>query len=116
MTLKKRVATLGVAMVFVLGVSLHPAPVRADTEEAFILAGVAIAAYVAFLVIGTSMAYPDGPVENYGGNVAEFAPGTGEFSNNGLDDYLARHARERDRIQFGPRCARPGGQLTLVCW
>jgi hypothetical protein len=116
MTLRKRLGTLAVAVIFVLGALLHPTPARADTEEAFILAGVAIAAYIAFLVIGTSLAYRDGPVEHDGNIPGEFMPGAGGQGASDLDAYLARHAARGERVEFGPRCARPGAQLTLLCW
>ena len=89
------------AVVGLLAAVLRPRPARADTEEAFILAGIALTAYVAFVVVGTLVANRDRPI---------LAPTSVQS-----DIEMARTPAEHG-VRFGGHCTQTPPSTTLVCW
>ena len=73
MTVKRLIALIAVLGVLAIG-SATPRRAHADTTEAFILAGVAVGAYIGFVVIGTTLAYRTPPPSEF--NDVQMSPMT----------------------------------------
>jgi hypothetical protein len=97
MDVRRGIAIVAVLAVLAFGI-VPPSPARADTTEALIITGIAITAYVAFVVIGTSIVY-----------------GPPKWTLAPMDMDVRRDAQEPG-VRVGPRCRQTSTSLTLVCW
>ncbi len=95
--IKRLIAVL--AVVVFLG-TLQPKPARAlsSIEEGFLIAGVALAAYVVAIIIGTTITTR---------NRACFP----DDANTPLEPDSAQSG-----VHFGQHCTQGDGGLTVVCW
>jgi hypothetical protein len=97
MDVRRWIAIIAVLAVLAFGM-VPPSPARADTTEVLIITGIAISAYVAVIVIGTSIVY-----------------GPPKWTLAPMDVDLRRDAQDPG-VRVGPRCRQTATSLTLVCW
>jgi len=97
--LKRAVAVVTLIGVLGLGIATPPPVQAVDTEDGLIMAGVAAAAYIALVVVSTTLIYG-----HYA--PATTAPTVWEPANSGSDAGL----------NLANRCPQAGTSLNLVCW
>ena len=99
MNAKRTVAIIAVLTVLAIGTATPTAARATDVSDPWVLAGIATAAYVGLVVIGTMIVY--GPP-----NRLALTP----------DDLGVRRDTQEVPVRVGPRCRQTGTALTLVCW
>lgn len=101
MGIKRLVAAFVVITLLTVG-TVSPTPAHAiSTGEAFIIAGVVIAGWVAFIVIGAALTTRH--------NKIDWAEAPADLPSNG------KHPRKA--VRFGTNCRPTATEMTpLVCW
>ncbi len=96
---KSVIAALVAGAVFA-AIAVRPSPARADTEEAFIYAGIGVGIYVTVIVVATLAIYRSATPDSSAIPIAS----------------MERDDADSLPVKSGTHCPQRNGQLTLVCW
>jgi len=96
----RRLIAVVVACALLAAIVAKPSPARADTEEAFIYAGIGLGIYITIIVVATLIIY------RYE---------TPDSSSIPLAS-LQREDYPSSPIQPGTHCVQRDGLVTLLCW